>query len=272
MSNSRTYKRSVKRNVGTVGMAALGTVTVAGGLMALPGTAFALSNPSPTTVKIASSGAPNVFPGQNNQPAGSITLTINNSFNKGDTIDIPIMPAGSANGTVSGETTPAYAVTYSATPTVTVSGPNTNSSSDITPTVTTSLVTNSADSAADQDASIKDELVLTIGDYSAGTTSDTYTFTISGIKYNVGSSAPSETVDVQASYTNNSTSPSTTEYFSPTGRCRAGGPGGRPWSRSTRWVTRFDRKRRGTTSIHSYWRVLSLAVSRVGSETVLTGA
>lgn len=181
-------KRSVKRNVSAVSMAALGTVTIGGMLMATAGTAFA-ATPTPTIGIGLATGATvtNVYAGTNNQAAGSVTITINNQFAANDVIDVPILPNGAANvGTA------AQAVYYSGAPTVTVSSNTTaeTTDGDTAPVVTSSLATNPADSNAVKNAGYADELVLKFSNSFTGTTAgNPYTITLSGINYNVGSAA-----------------------------------------------------------------------------------
>lgn len=203
MSNSRKIKRSVKRNVTAVSMAALGTVTVGGVLVATAGTAFAST---PTASSAAAVSTTTVYPGSSAQAAGDVTLTTTNNFTTGDTITIPITTATGTFTTTVGQTgTVAASVAFNATPTVTVSA-NTateTTNGDTPPTVTETLKTNPNDSAANIAAGTKDELVISIGNTATGHPADTYTFTISGITYNVGGGAAGS-VQVDPIYNANS--------------------------------------------------------------------
>lgn len=191
MSNSRKMKRSIKRNVSITGAGIAGVGMVGLGLIVVPGTAFAATELVPTATTTSPTTPANVYPGLSNQPVNSVTMTITNSFAATNTIDVAIEPNGYANGqSATGSTgTAANAVTFSTTPTVTVTAAKGDATTDTAPTFTASLTTNPNDSASDLNSAIKDELVLTATNYSTGTATDTYTITLSGIEYNVGASA-----------------------------------------------------------------------------------
>lgn len=133
--------------------------------------------------------ATTVYPGVTDQPAASVLATFSNTYSTGDVFTFQIEPDGKANSTA------ASAVTFASTPTVTVGG---GATGDTVPTFKVS--------EASSTAGITDELVVTMTNSAAGTPTDSFTFTVSGISYDVGASAGAASpqpypVDLAASYT-----------------------------------------------------------------------
>lgn len=136
----------------------------------------------PTTATATAASITDVVPGKAGQAGGTVTLTVSNTFTKGDVIQIPI-ETGNAPAPNTGSS--AQAVSYTTEPSVAVTAGPSNGSGDANPQVSEALVTNSADGSGS--AVTDDELTLTFQNSAQGTSTDTYSFTLSGIEYTVGS-------------------------------------------------------------------------------------
>jgi len=132
-------------------------------------------------------GATTIYPGTTAAAVGSDDLNLTNAFNIGDTITVSL-------GQHPGCGTTAGAIGFSATPTVTASGPTTgtfgsgtasaDASSTATPTFT---VATQSSAGACTTAGVKDQLLITFTDSAAGVTSDNFELVIGGQTVNVGS-------------------------------------------------------------------------------------
>jgi hypothetical protein len=143
-------------------------------------------------------GATTIYPGQNNQPGGTLHVNFSNDYSTGDTLTLTIEPNGAANSSVNS------AVYFATTPTVAVSG---GGSGDTTPQFTTALGTNSSDSSGVTTAKLTDQLTIKFTNSAPSPNSDTWTFTVSGVQLDAGpgASAPGgqDPIDISGTYTSN---------------------------------------------------------------------
>jgi putative cell wall-binding protein len=164
-----------------VAAATLPLVIAAGALVASSGTATAFGfifNQAVTSPTI-------VHPGTASNPVGAYQIDTTNTFAIGQTIYLKI------EGVADPATTNA-AVGFSVAPSVGVTGPSNGAFGagpagdtvhDLTPTFTAALASGAGAATV---AGVKNELVITLTNSSAGTAADHYTFTVSGIQLNVG--------------------------------------------------------------------------------------
>jgi putative cell wall-binding protein len=188
-----------RSRVRLVAAAAIPLVAAACVLAASGGTAVALG----TIFNQASTTPTTVHPGASGAAAASYQIDTTNTFSIGQTIYLKI------EGVADPGTNNA-AVGFSAIPTVTVAGPSTgafdggavgNTASDVTPTFTAALASSAGAATV---LGVKDELVITLTNSSAGTATDQYTFTVGGIALNIGTAVPAGSVNLHA-YTGDGT-------------------------------------------------------------------
>jgi putative cell wall-binding protein len=171
---------------------------VLGAAVAVPGTAAALGfifNQAilATTVHAGSSGV----------TAASYQIDTTNTFALGDTIYLKI--EGVTNPTITND-----AIGFATAPSVVVTGPSNgafgagaagDTVNDRTPTFTSALASSAGAATV---LGLKDELVITLTNSSAGTVNDHYTFTVSNVLLNVGSAVVPGTINLHA-YTGDGT-------------------------------------------------------------------
>jgi putative cell wall-binding protein len=172
------------RRTGAAGLVAAVTAGVT--LLATATSAFAALGVVTNQID-GTTGATTVYPGTTAVAVGSYDLNLTNHFNIGDTITVSLSQAPGC-GTTGG------AVGFSAVPTVTASGPFTNTfdnpvasvtdASFVTPTFT--VVTQSSVGACTT-AGVKDQALITFTNSSAGTGADNIELVVGGQKVNVGS-------------------------------------------------------------------------------------
>jgi putative cell wall-binding protein len=165
--------------------AAATLAVVMGAVAAGPGTAVALGfifNQALNAVTV-------VHPGASGIATASYQVDTTNTFAIGQTIYLKI------EGVADPATTDA-AVGFSMLPSVGVTGPTNgafgagaigDTAHDVLPTFTAALASSAGAATV---VGVKDELVITLTNSSAGTAADHYTFTVSGITLNVGSAVP----------------------------------------------------------------------------------
>lgn len=178
------------RRAGAGGLAA---AVIAGMLVASAGAASA-------AIGFTADSSTTVYPGLNSQAAGDLTQVFANSWatNASETFTVASNFAATDCSTTAGI---AAAIGFAAAPTFTLSGPTDSTGTvagntlDTKPTVTVALGSSNAACAT---AGVKDQVTVTFGLPSTGTAGDLWTFAVSGIKYNVGASAPIDAVNVTA--------------------------------------------------------------------------
>jgi putative cell wall-binding protein len=192
----------------SVAVAAAAVLAIGGVALFAGGTASAsgdtgVQNLSAFSINPASE--PSIFTGGTAQAASSYSFTLPNDFTQNDTIIFTVGP----NGTTNCNTTNNY-VGFSGTPTATaVAGSVSNNAADTLPTLTAALSVASLDPGC---TGIDDTLTLTINQTSTGMSTDTYTVTVSGIAYNVGSATNLGPVSVAVSSVTATGGPITTDY------------------------------------------------------------
>jgi putative cell wall-binding protein len=144
-----------------------------------------------------------LHPGSSGAVAASYQIDTTNNFGVGDTIYLKIEGVANPGTTNAG-------VGFSVAPSVTVNGPSIgafgagavgNTASDRFPTFTTALASSVGAAAV---VGIKDELVITLTNSSAGTATDHYTFTVGSVFVNVGSAVGAGAINLHA-YTGDGT-------------------------------------------------------------------
>ena len=137
-----------------------------------------------------------VIQGENNQAATNVNYSIPNSFAAGDTIAFNVEPNGAANTCPAGAPT---TVGYSIKPTVTLSKVTGSAANVVVPAYTSALSSSGVCGAL----GVQDILTVTLTDPDVGdsTATDRINIALTGIQYNVGTSAPVEDVNVDAGAT-----------------------------------------------------------------------
>jgi putative cell wall-binding protein len=180
------------RRLRRTGAATLVAAVTAGvTLLATAGSAFAAELPVGT--QVGAVAATTVYPGTTAQAVGDLQVSIpNTGFHIGDTITVALSGSTASCGTTNG------AVGYAALPTVAATGPFTTSfgatagsTTDTTPTFTAVL---QSSAGACTVAGVKDQVLITLTDSSAGVTGDFFTVSLTGTTVNVGSAVTPGTI------------------------------------------------------------------------------
>lgn len=127
--------------------------------------------------------AATVLQGQSSQPAASVTFVLPNTFAAAQNVVLTVAP----HGLTANDCTANNSVAFSALPKVTAVGNSGNGAGDTPPTITPTLSQNGTDTGCT--AGVNDVLTLTLPAANVGFPTDTFTVTVSGIAYNVGSAA-----------------------------------------------------------------------------------
>jgi putative cell wall-binding protein len=171
----------------------------AGVLVAAPGSAAALG----FIFNQALTAATTVHPGSSGAATAVYQIDTTNSFGVGDSIYLKIEGVANPSTTNAG-------VGFSVPPAVTVSGPSIgafgagavgDTAHDHAPTFTTGLASSAGAATV---VGIKDEIVITVTNSSAGTATDHYTFTVGSLFVNVGSAVVQGNINLHA-YTGDGT-------------------------------------------------------------------
>jgi hypothetical protein len=201
---SKTRKRGVSA---IKGGAAVGTIVLVGGIVGVATPAFAAA----PTATLAVTGTPTaVLPGGTAQAAASETVTVTNNFTANDSVAIDVSLPDQATATTLGQS---VEFNSAALPTITVAAAAGNTGSgEVAPQILDETVTaNPADDVTLRNAGVTDQLNFVIGNTATGaTTTDQWVITISGISYNVGANAGSNTGPVPVS-----TSGTYSQYVAP---------------------------------------------------------
>ncbi|MGH9046240.1 MAG: hypothetical protein ACRDVW_02885, partial [Acidimicrobiales bacterium] len=163
-----------------------GLIGVVAGLLALGGVAVigatsagAVAANGANTFGVASP-ATTIFLSTNGQLGSNVTFTLVNDFAAAtNTVAITVLP----NSQLSNNCTSGNDVYFAGTPTATAS---TGSGGETAPTITSSMSVAVGDTGCTGD---NDVLTLTLPTTTAGVATDTYTVTITGMSYDVGSAA-----------------------------------------------------------------------------------
>jgi len=175
------------RRAGAGGLAA---AVIAGTLVATGGLASAVATPAAGTYQLTTAGAgqTTIYPGLANQAAGDIEYWTTNGWTTGATATFTI--AGNLCDTAAHL---ANAVSFSAAPTVTVSGPfvqATGAAGTATKPSPVSALSATSSSAQCTAAGIKDVVTVTFNSPASTTgATDVFAITLGGIKYTTGSTA-----------------------------------------------------------------------------------
>ncbi len=185
MVRSRLF--SIRRSLGLVAgiLLAVGTLAVVGAGPA--GAAVTVSS-----FGISPSPAAFVYTGATGQTASSETFTLQNNWSPGTTLTFTVAPSDAVSAVAPGNCIAGTAdyVTYTAAPTITAVGAAGNSTSDAAPVFSTAFTSNANDKTNNASCtSLNDVLSVIITNAPAGTSTDTFTVTISNITYSVGSTA-----------------------------------------------------------------------------------
>jgi putative cell wall-binding protein len=141
--------------------------------------------------------ATTVHQGAQGAAAASYQVDTTNSFSVGDTIYLKIEGVANPGTTNAG-------VGFTTLPSVTVTGPSNGAFGagaagdtvhDQTPTFTAALASSAGAATV---LGIKDEVVITLTDSSAGTAADHYAFTLGSVSLNVGSAVPAGAILLHA--------------------------------------------------------------------------
>jgi hypothetical protein len=203
--------KKIKRNVSVLSTAALGTLTIAGGVIVTAGVATAAvpqtTVASPALTPSGATATPIIRTVVTPQPVTSEQFTITNTFNAGDVLAIDVGTATSATGAANTGTALGDYVQFSSAPTVTVTG---GGGSDVAPTFTETLAKNALDGVGN--GATQDELDLKFNSSSAPTNADTYTITVSGIAYLLGGTEATGAVNVSSTVTSGAATAVTTAF------------------------------------------------------------
>jgi putative cell wall-binding protein len=181
----RSMRSSISR---TIGVVAAGLLVVVTALVAGPGLAGAVS-PDISNFAISPPTPAVVVQGQSAVAVPNETFTLVNDFAAGNTITFTLSPNGATANCKTGTTD--Y-VAFAATPTVSAAGaPPT----DTLPQITVSVGPNTANDGA-CGGTLNDVLTLTFKNSASPSNTDTWTVTISGIAYNIGSTTTTGAVSL----------------------------------------------------------------------------